>query len=83
MPTDECRLDDIPLRERVELIRIDLPDELAEPLLEHGVVPGCSLCPLRRSPAGDPIYEIDGTVLAMRRETACCLLVKRSSGEAA
>jgi Fe2+ transport system protein FeoA len=47
------------------------------------VVPGCSLCPLRRSPAGDPIYEIDGTVLAMRRETACCLLVKRSSVDAA
>jgi Fe2+ transport system protein FeoA len=73
----ETRLDDVPLRQKVELVRIELPDELAEPLLERGVVPGCSLCPLRRSPTGDPIFDMDGTVLAMRRETACCLYVRR------
>ncbi|MGH7506965.1 MAG: FeoA family protein [Longimicrobiales bacterium] len=83
MNHNELRLSDVELREIVELVRIDLPHDQAESLLERGVVPGCSVCPIRCSPAGDPILQIDGTVLAMRRETACCLYVRRVAAAAA
>jgi Fe2+ transport system protein FeoA len=70
------RLRDIPLRQTVELIHIDLPADQAEPLLERGVLPGCRMCPVRSSPSGDPIVSIDGSLLALRRETAECLCVR-------
>ena len=75
-PEAELRLDAVDLDEEVELVRIDLPPEQMEPLLERGVLPGCRLCPIRRSPSGDPIVSVDGTVLALRREMAGCLCVR-------
>ena len=79
----ELRLADIPLQETVELVRIDLPADQMEPLLERGVLPGCRLCPVRRSPAGDPIVMVDGSLLAIRREMAGCLCVRRAGFNAA
>ena len=79
----ELRLIDIPLREVVELVRIDLPMDQMEPLLERGVLPGCQICPVRRSPSGDPIVMVEGTLLAIRREVAKCLCVRRSGSNAA
>lgn len=75
-PEPDLRLADIPLRQTVELVHIDLPTELAEPLLERGLLPGCRVCPVRSSPSGDPIVSIDGSVLALRKETAACLCVR-------
>lgn len=75
-PDDDLRLADVPLRQAVELVRIDLPHDELEPLLERGVLPGCELCPVRRSPSGDPIVTVDGTLLALRREMAGCLCVR-------
>jgi len=72
----DLRLGDIPLQQEVELVSIDLPVELAEPLLERGVLPGCRICPVRSSPGGDPIVSVVGSLLALRRETADCLCVK-------
>ncbi|MDH3271547.1 MAG: ferrous iron transport protein A [Gemmatimonadota bacterium] len=72
----ELRLGDVPLRQEVELVWIDLPAHEAEPLLERGVLPGCRICPVRSSPGGDPIVSIDGSLLALRRETADCLCVR-------
>lgn len=72
----DLRLGDIPLRQTVELTHIDLPAHEAEPLLERGVLPGCLICPIRSSPSGDPIVSIDGSLLALRRETAACLCVR-------
>lgn len=74
----ELRLADIPLRQVVELVRIDLPSEQIEPLLERGVLPGCRLCPVRRSPFGDPVVDVDGSLLALRREVAGCMCVRLS-----
>jgi Fe2+ transport system protein FeoA len=74
----ELRLAEIPLREMVELVRIDLPADELEPLLEMGLLPGCQLCPVRRSPFGDPVLLVDGTLLAVRREMAGCLCVRRA-----
>lgn len=72
----ELRLSEIALREPVELVRIDLPPEEMEPLLERGLLPGCMICPVRRSPFGDPVVEVDGVRLALRREMASCLCVR-------
>lgn len=75
------RLDDIPLGEEVELESIGLEGGELEALLERGVLPGCRLCLVRRSPFGDPIVRVEGTVLALRRETASCLSVRRLGEE--
>lgn len=75
----ELRLGDVPLRQEVELISIDLPADQAEPLLERGILPGCRICPVRSSPGGDPIVSIDGSLIALRRETAACLCVRTLS----
>lgn len=73
---EDLRLGDIPLKQTVELTHIDLPAEEMEPLLERGVLPGCRICPVRSSPSGDPIVSVDGSLLALRRETAACLCVR-------
>lgn len=76
---EELSLADIPLQQEVELVRIDLPVDQLEPLLERGMLPGCRICPVWRSPFGDPIVMLDGTLLALRREMAACLCVKRAA----
>ena len=73
----ELRLAEVPLREVVELVRIDLPADELEPLLELGLLPGCEVCPVRRSPFGDPVVRVDGALIALRREMARCLCVVR------
>jgi Fe2+ transport system protein FeoA len=73
---DTLHLGQIPLRQAVELVRIDLPADEIEPLLERGILPGCELCPVRHSPSGDPIVLVDGSYIAVRRETAACLCVR-------
>ena len=73
---EDLRLGQVPLRQTVELVSIDLPPHHAEPLLERGLLPGCRICPIRSSPGGDPIISIDGSLLALRKETAACLCVR-------
>lgn len=75
---DDLRLSDVDLEHMVELVRIDLPDDQAEPLLERGFMPGCRLCPVRKSRSGDPVVMVDGTLVALRRETAGCLCVRQA-----
>lgn len=70
------RLNDIPVGQEVELEAMELPEIDMVALLERGVLPGCRLCPVRRSPFGDPIVRIDGMDLALRKELASCLCVK-------
>ena len=76
-------LADVPLEEEVILVRIDVAGDDVMPLLEQGIVPGCKLCPVRHAPVGGPtVYRVDGSLVALRRETASCLCV-RSALEAA
>ncbi len=70
------RLADVPLGQEVELEEMELPESDMEALLERGVLPGCRLCPVRMSPFGDPIVNVEGTLLALRREMASCLCVR-------
>ncbi|MFW6084207.1 MAG: FeoA family protein [Gemmatimonadota bacterium] len=82
MNDDDLRLAHVPMRETVELVRMELSEEMARPLMERGVLPGCRMCPLRTSPSGDPVVLVDGTVLALRRDLARCLCVKSVAGAA-
>lgn len=70
------RLSDVPLGEVVELESMELGASDLEALLERGVLPGCRVSTVRRSPFGDPIVEVEGTRLALRREMASCLRVR-------
>lgn len=72
----DLRMSEVPVGVEVELLRIEAREALLEPLLERGFLPGCRLCTVRRAPSGDPILRLDGTVLALRRETAACLCVR-------
>ena len=75
---------DVPLDEEVVLVRIEVDSADLEALLERGLVPGCTVCPIRRSPAGGPtIYRVDGHMIALRGETASCLCVRKVLEEAA
>ena len=72
------RLSDVSLGEVVELESFDLPAGELEALLERGVLPGCRIRMVRRSPFGDPVVDVEGTMLALRREMAHCLCVRRT-----
>jgi Fe2+ transport system protein FeoA len=77
--SNDLRLGQVQLHQEVELISIDLPDDQAEPFFERGFLPGCRICPVRSSPSGDPIVNIDGSQMAIRREAANCFCVRTLS----
>lgn len=50
---------------------IDLPDADSRRLMELGFLPGAQIQYVRRSPFGDPrVFLVDGSEVALRRETA-------------
>ena len=57
--------------------RIDLPDDLADRLMELGFVPGHSVSVGKSAPGGDPrVFRVDGGEIALRRETSRCIFVR-------
>lgn len=57
---------------------IRLPDAMAFRLMELGFLPGSPVEAARSAPGGDPrVFRIDGTEIALRRETADCVMVRR------
>ena len=57
--------------------RIDLREELAVRLMELGFLPGTSVTAARCAPGGDPrVFRVDGSEIALRRETAAQMLLK-------
>jgi ferrous iron transport protein A len=62
------------------LSSIDLPGEDARRLMELGFLPGAEITAGRSAPGGDPrVFRVDGSEIALRRETARLLKVVRSS----
>lgn len=50
--------------------------EVQNQLMHMGFMPGAPVQALRRAPAGDPtVYAIDGSEVALRRETASLIFV--------
>jgi len=59
------------------LDRIDLPHEDARRLMELGFLPGATVTAGRSAPGGDPrVFQVDGSEIALRRETARRLKVR-------
>ena len=56
---------------------IDLPTEDARRLMELGFVPGMRITAGNSAPGGDPrVFQVDGSEIALRRETARRLTVR-------
>jgi len=59
------------------LDRIELPEPDARRLMEMGFLPGHTITPAHSAPGGDPrVYRVDGSEIALRRETARHLLLR-------
>lgn len=59
------------------LDRIDLPDDVAQRLMELGFLPGTQITRAMSAPGGDPrVFRVDGSEIALRRETAAKLLLR-------
>jgi ferrous iron transport protein A len=61
------------------LERIDLPEEDARRLMEMGFLPGHTITPAHAAPGGDPrVFRVDGSEVALRRETAVRMILRSS-----
>jgi ferrous iron transport protein A len=59
------------------LASLDLPEADAQRLMEMGFVPGHSVTRGLSAPGGDPrVFRVDGSEVALRRETARRLILK-------
>ena len=59
------------------LDRIDLPGDDARRLMELGFLPGTNITAGLSAPGGDPrVFQVDGSEVALRRETARLLKVR-------
>jgi ferrous iron transport protein A len=59
------------------LDKLDLPEDDARRLMELGFVPGHSVTRGLSAPGGDPrVFRVDGSEVALRRETALRLILK-------
>lgn len=62
------------------LDRIELPGEDARRLMELGFLPGTRITVGFSAPGGDPrVFQVDGSEIALRRETARKLKVRLSN----
>jgi ferrous iron transport protein A len=60
------------------LDHIDLPGQDARRLMELGFLPGVRITAGHSAPGGDPrVFQVDGSEIALRRETARRLKVRR------
>jgi Fe2+ transport system protein FeoA len=71
-------LSDLGVGQDAVVSRLDLPEEVQHHLMHMGFIPEARVRALRRAPAGDPtVYAIDGLEIALRRETAGSIRVRR------
>jgi ferrous iron transport protein A len=64
------------------LDRLDLPDDLARRLMELGFLPGHVVGRGLSAPGGDPrVFRVDGSEVALRRETAALLHLREDSSK--
>lgn len=80
-PPLERTLAQLPEGETGVIDRLELPDDIARRLMELGFLPGHSIVPARSAPGGEPrVYRVDGSEVALRRETASRLILKPVTG---
>lgn len=62
---------------------LDLPEDEARRLMELGFIPGSPITAGRSAPGGDPrVFQVDGSEVALRRETAARLKLRSVPGKA-
>ncbi len=91
MSNMRLRLKSIPSRTLADLAAgeegildgIELPGPDARRLMELGFVPGTRVRAAGAAPGGDPrVFRVDGSEIALRRETARHLLLRREGDTA-
>lgn len=79
-PGHRCRLAELRAGESGVLDVLDVPDDIARRLMELGFLPGHTVTPSHSAPGGDPrVFRVDGSEIALRRETAARLWVRPAS----
>jgi len=70
-------LDDLPDGQEGVLEALRVAEDIGARLMEMGFVPGARVVATHCAPSGDPrVFEVDGSAIALRRETARRLLVR-------
>jgi ferrous iron transport protein A len=65
------RLTDLRRGQQAIISGFDLPEAFSRRLMELGFLPGGLVTAGRTAPGGDPrVFEVDGSEVALRRETA-------------
>jgi ferrous iron transport protein A len=71
MPRPPTTLSELSIGSCATLASFELPEEIQGQLMHLGFVPESRVLAVRRAPAGDPtVYCVDGTEVALRKETA-------------
>lgn len=71
-------LAELPTGQRCILDRLDLPEDVARRLMEMGFLPGNEVVPGKRAPGGGArVFQVDGSEVALRDDTAGRLYVRR------
>lgn len=82
MTDTQCSLASMKEGEEGVLERLDLPDDMAQRLMTMGFLPGSHVRVTRRAPGGDPrVYRVDGSEIALRRETAVHLYLTTTNSD--
>jgi ferrous iron transport protein A len=72
-------LADLHRGQKAELAEFELPADVTRRLMELGFMPGGAVRAGRTAPGGDPrVFEVDGSEVALRRETARRIRIKLS-----
>ena len=71
-------LSEIAVGESAVVTSLKLPNDVCDHLMHLGFLPDATIDVLRRAPAGDPtVYRVEGAEIALRRETARYIQVRR------
>ena len=75
------RLIDLHKGQQAVIEGFDLPEEFSRRLMELGFLPGGIVKAGRTAPGGDPrVFEVDGSEVALRRETTRHILIEAPLG---
>ncbi len=70
-------LSDLAVGESAILEEFNMPQSIAEHLMNLGFVPGLEVVVARSGPGGNPrVYRVDGTEVALRRDLSRCIAVR-------
>lgn len=74
MEAPPLSLVDLPIGRVGVVGALEMDQDSAQRLMELGFVPGARVLAVRRAPGGDPlVFRVDGSEIALRRETAARL----------